>query len=520
LPVGESVGSATFRVFATSGRQCSGGAVLLRAANDAWTEQGITWNNQPGTTGGSLAQAVSWTSKTYVSFDVTSAVSGSGPISFVLRHASGCNVTADATFQSREATNKPQLVVKTTTAPPQCSDGADNDGDGKTDFPEDPGCTEANDNIEADAAPVPQCSDLSDNDGDAQIDFPADPGCTDLLDNDETDPVTGGAVQPVLETPPVDGSEDVADDPAIWVHPIDPSRSLVIGTNKSQYGVGGLHVYDLSGQQLSKVAHGTSYNNVDVRDGFPLGAETVPLVAATNKSANSIDFFKIDTATGGLTIVGSVASAPTGLAGLCMYRSPVSEKFYAIGTHAGSGVVEEFELAGNTGTVAGRLVRSFDVGPAIEGCAVDDELMHLYVAAEPKGVWKYGAEPTAGTGRTLVDHTGPEGHLVADVEGIELWYGPSGTGWLLVSSQGESTFAVYTREAPNTYKGEFDVTASATIDDTNETDGIDVTSALLPPPFEGGLFVAHDHSPDGQTASNFKYVMWSDIATALGLSAP
>jgi hypothetical protein len=35
-------------------------------------------------------------------------------------------------------------------AHPQCNDGIDNDGDGKIDFPSDPGCTDANDNDETD----------------------------------------------------------------------------------------------------------------------------------------------------------------------------------------------------------------------------------------------------------------------------------------------------------------------------------------------------------------------------------
>ena len=35
---------------------------------------------------------------------------------------------------------------------------------------------------------LPACSDGLDNDGDGKIDYPADPGCADLLDNDETDP--------------------------------------------------------------------------------------------------------------------------------------------------------------------------------------------------------------------------------------------------------------------------------------------------------------------------------------------
>jgi hypothetical protein len=68
----------------------------------------------------------------------------------------------------------------------QCGDGVDNDGDGLTDYPADPGCGSVNDNSEADG--TTQCSDGIDNDGDTLTDYPADPGCTSASDNDETDP--------------------------------------------------------------------------------------------------------------------------------------------------------------------------------------------------------------------------------------------------------------------------------------------------------------------------------------------
>ncbi len=65
---------------------------------------------------------------------------------------------------------------------PQCSDGVDNDGDTQVDFPADPGCSSYVDNVEVGG---PACGDLADNDGDSQIDFPADPGCTSLTDVSE-----------------------------------------------------------------------------------------------------------------------------------------------------------------------------------------------------------------------------------------------------------------------------------------------------------------------------------------------
>lgn len=73
---------------------------------------------------------------------------------------------------------------------PECSNGRDDDGDGAIDFPADPGCTDANDDSEADA---PECSDGRDNDGDGRIDHPADPGCTDV--NDDSENSDGSGVQ-------------------------------------------------------------------------------------------------------------------------------------------------------------------------------------------------------------------------------------------------------------------------------------------------------------------------------------
>jgi hypothetical protein len=68
---------------------------------------------------------------------------------------------------------------------PQCSDGLDNDADGKTDYPTDPGCSSPDDNSESPNPPPPQCSDGLDNDGDKKIDYPADPGCSSPDDNSE-----------------------------------------------------------------------------------------------------------------------------------------------------------------------------------------------------------------------------------------------------------------------------------------------------------------------------------------------
>jgi hypothetical protein len=61
-----------------------------------------------------------------------------------------------------------------TTIVQDCSDGIDDDADGATDFPADPGCSDAADASERSTI---LCDDAIDNDADGLVDFPNDPGC-------------------------------------------------------------------------------------------------------------------------------------------------------------------------------------------------------------------------------------------------------------------------------------------------------------------------------------------------------
>jgi hypothetical protein len=80
-----------------------------------------------------------------------------------------------------------QFISLDDTGPRQavCGDGVDNDGDGRTDYPADPGCSSQTDGNETD---LPACLDFRDNDGDGKTDWPTDPGCTSALDTSEADP--------------------------------------------------------------------------------------------------------------------------------------------------------------------------------------------------------------------------------------------------------------------------------------------------------------------------------------------
>jgi hypothetical protein len=70
-------------------------------------------------------------------------------------------------------------------APPECANGADDDGDGLVDFPGDPECDFAADREAGPRLMGGRCSDHADNDGDGLVDFPNDPGCAYRGDVDE-----------------------------------------------------------------------------------------------------------------------------------------------------------------------------------------------------------------------------------------------------------------------------------------------------------------------------------------------
>lgn len=164
----------------------------------------------------------------------------------------------------------------------------------------------------------------------------------------------------------------------------------------------------------------------------------------------------------------------------------------------------------------------------VEGMVVDQELGVVYMGQEGLGIWRAGARPgdaTAcpGAGCTLVDAVFPAGtNLKADVEGLTIYYGGGGKGYLLASSQGDNSFAVYDRQN-NAYLGSFRVGEKGRIDSAEESDGADVVNVSLGRGFGQGLLVVQDgdNDPallvedDGELEnvnSNFKFVPWQEVA--------
>ncbi len=314
----------------------------------------------------------------------------------------------------------------------------------------------------------------------------------------------------VAQTVPMPGAGDAADDPAIWVHLTDPTRSLIIGTNKQE----GLGVYALDGSLVNYYAFGKP-NNVDVRYGFPLGGRSVDIAATEDRSNDSIRVFEIDSSARSLAeISAGVLSAGMEVYGSSLYRSARGGGFYFfVGSKIGE--VRQFRLTGNAGgKVEAELVRTLKLATQVEGIVADDELGHVYIGEEGRGVWKFDAEPSASAEGTLISPIGGDQPLRRrDVEGLAIHKATTETGYLIASSQGSNEYVVYTREGANDYLGTFRIARGAAIDGAEETDGIDATSGNLGPGFESGAFVAQDgHNAGGN--QNFKIVPWSAIAAA------
>lgn len=328
-------------------------------------------------------------------------------------------------------------------------------------------------------------------------------------------------VTPSVETAPMAAAvdEDAADDPAIWIHPSDPGRSVIYGTHKKL----GLALYALDGSELDFLPIG-HVNNVDVRPFFASSRGTVAILAASNRSYKGIDVFLIDGKDGRLEPLTrrNLRSEVDDIYGFCLYTSPVSGKTYAF-ANGKNGRIEQWLLEDTgDGRVTGRIVRTLGVPSQPEGMVADDAMGRLFVGEENAGIWSFDAEPDRPAEGHRIPGTGAADNpaIAHDIEGLALYLDGS-EGFLIASSQGNNSYAVFARQPPHPYRGSFSISGSASVDGVEETDGIEITSVFLGADYPQGLLIAQDgfnFAPDGTAQSqNFKLIDWRVIAGALGL---
>ena len=323
--------------------------------------------------------------------------------------------------------------------------------------------------------------------------------------DDKLAPVAANAVKPtaVTEALPHD-----TDDPSIWIHPTDASKSIIVGNDKDTDG--GLYAFDLKGKILKKSIPLKRPNNVDIAYGLIIDGKKVDIAVTTERESNKIRIFSLPDLepidNGGILVFeGEEMRDPMGVS---LYTRPKDGKIFAVvGRKSGptGSYLWQYEIFGNGKFADAKVVRKFGTYSGkkeIEAIAVDNELGAIYYCDEQVGIRKYKADPALNDNKELAFFGQKD--FKADHEGIAIYKKTDSTGYILVSNQQANTFMVYPREGTNGSPNQYTLLAEVPTS-TIECDGADVTSINLGGPYKNGLFVAMSN---GMT---FHYYAWDLI---------
>lgn len=340
---------------------------------------------------------------------------------------------------------------------------------------------------------------------------------------EETKDINCKVIKPVITT---DSVKYDTDDPAIWVNTDDPSKSLIIGTDKDEDGA--LYVFDLEGKAIEEktVRNLKRPNNVDVEYGIMLNGVATDIAVTTERMAHKIRVFSLPNMdavdNGGITVFeGEELNLPMGIA---LYKRPSDGAIFAIVSRK-EGPVDKYlwqylledDGSGNIKATKVRAFGKYSGLKEIESVAVDDQLGYVYYSDEQYGVRKYYADPNAPNADKELGIIYTQDYL-EDNEGISIYCIDDKTGYILVSDQSANKFRIYPREGTpeviDIEDPEDNVPARPHLHkllkivdiSTNNSDGSEITSASLNEKFPRGMFVAMS---DDKT---FQYYSWADIA--------
>ncbi len=322
-----------------------------------------------------------------------------------------------------------------------------------------------------------------------------------------------------------------ADDPAVWIHPTDPSKSLIFGVDKSE----GTWVWTLDGKELTHFDNWGKPGNIEVRYGFDLAGKKVDIVALNlrkvkYKGGSKMACYAVnpDYTSGEdlLTTLCDGRSEGNDLQknsyGFTLYKDSVTGKIYCFEAPDDKPFnIRQYLLESNAaGTgVTVKPVRDLEYsGLVVEGMVADDELGFFYVSEETEegqGVYKYLASPDASPKAVAVIAPLSDGYR-RDREGLALYDAGNGKGYLLVVDQGASpeTYSIlrlYDRVSNKLVKTVVHLNEEG--DFLWDDDGVDANSSPLPG-FPNGIVVGHDGGK-----STFVLYDWADFAGSDLLSA-
>lgn len=327
---------------------------------------------------------------------------------------------------------------------------------------------------------------------------------------DKLAPVAKNALKATITTQPTPNDTD---DPAIWIHPTDPSKSLIIGTDKEANG--GLYAYNLEGKIVNSFKNMGRPNNVDIAYDINMNGTKTAIAVTTEREKNRIRIFSLPNLkpidNGGIPVfVGEENRDPMGIA---LYTRPSDKAVFAIvGRKFGSSgtYLWQYELFySETKNLSAKLIRKFGKFSGkkeIEAIAIDNEMGFVYYSDEQVGIRKYYADPAKNNNNELAFFG--QNDFKSDNEGIAIYKKTDKTGYILVSNQQANTFVVYPREgSKNNKNAHYKIAEFPT--STIECDGADATSVNLGSKFPQGLLVAMSN---GMT---FQYYDWRIIQNVI-----
>ena len=318
-------------------------------------------------------------------------------------------------------------------------------------------------------------------------------------------------ISPAFETPQVDDSGD-ADDPAIWLNKFDPSLSIVFGTDKYN----GIYSYNLKGEIIGFSKAG-SINNIDLRT---VGKYTY--IFGTEASENNLylwiyknSFLNRKSKKGQFSIEDKPhfsGKVNFFAYGLCTGLINNDEIITFVTQAEGPGI--ELWKFNNSNL---ELINTFNNSDASEseGCVFDDENRNFFISEEnERGIIRsYSlSEDLLLENKTKIDDR--DGMIVGDPEGLAILKTSSEDGYLIASSQGNSTFNIYERRAPYKFIGSFKIEGNTNIDGVSDTDGLEIINTDLNKDFPDGILVVQDGDntfKDTIQKQNFKFLSLKDL---------
>lgn len=334
-------------------------------------------------------------------------------------------------------------------------------------------------------------------------------------------------VKPVVTTgrTGVKSLEGSADDPAIWIHPSDPSRSLIFGVDK----VEGVWVWTMDGKELTHFSPWGKPGNIDVRYGFDLAGKKVDIVALNlrkvkYKGGSKLACYAVNPDyTSGKDVVTVLCDGRSegndiqkNAYGFTLYKNKETGKMYCFEAPNDKpfNIRQHLIESNSAGTaVTTRAVRDLEYDGLIqnEGMVCDDELGYYYVAEETeeaKGVYKYLASPDADTKAVSIFAPLSDGYR-RDREGLAFYDAGNGQGYIIVVDQGEkpddfSLLRIYDRVTNKLVKSVVHLSRNGKL--IFDDDGVDANSSPLPG-FPNGIVVGHDGG-----SSEYTIYDWADFA--------